>query len=244
MDSQAAITRLVQRVNSTASYITEEIYQLVYELTAKFPRANFVVRWMPGHVGLSGNKEVDEEAKKAASSSRFNTNHHFGILKKPLPTSRTVHRQMLKKEVTESYRKEFQRSARIHRAVKYDSSMPSNRYRRLTAGMPRRYASILTQLRTNHVPLRAYLHKVNIAESPVCEQCEEAPETVTHFIMFCPKYSAQRRQLRMSLKSGQNLDLSILGDKDSLPPLFCFIKATECFEDSFSDLTPTDGPQH
>src|SRR5271156_4325891 len=51
VDSQAVIKGHNNRIRSSASYITEEIYRLVNTLTSTYPRANFTVRWTPGHVG-------------------------------------------------------------------------------------------------------------------------------------------------------------------------------------------------
>ena len=235
VDNQAAIARLNMRVSNSATYITDEIYKTVYKLTTKFPQAKFEVRWTPGHVGIAGNEEVDIEAKKAASGLCFNTNCNFGILKRPLPISRSAHRQVLKDEVLLLYREEFQHSARICRSTRYDPTMPSNRYRKLIESLPRLHTSILTQLRTNHIPLRAYLHKIKVEDSPVCPHCEDAPETVTHFLMFCPRYATQRRELRSTLRLGQNLDLALLGDKASLSNLLRFVRKSKRFEEFFGD---------
>lgn len=239
IDSQAAITRHNKRTNSSASYIIDEIHKLAGDLITAFPRIRFAVRWTPGHVGLAGNEEVDLEAKKAAEKAFNNINSHFGILRRPLLISRSAHRQTLKRETTDTYQREFRQSPRFQRVSRFDPSMPSNKFRKLTAELPRRFASILTQLRTGHIPLQAYLHKFKLVDSPICQQCEEAPETVTHFIMFCHKFAAERRQLRRSLGRETNLDLSILGNNKHLPALFHFIKSTDRFVDAYGDLNPS-----
>jgi ribonuclease HI len=238
IDSQSAIIRHNARSNSPASYIIDEIHKIVYGLTKAYPRLKLTLRWTPGHVGLVGNEEVDVEAKKAAGGSRYNVNSNFGILRRPLPISRSAHRQSLRDEINAKYQREFRQSAKYQRFIKIDPSMPSNKYRKLIVELPRRFASTLTQLRTNHVPLQAYLHKFKLADSPICPHCEEAPETVTHFIMFCPKFAAQRRQLRISLGQDVNLDLSVLGDNKHLLHLFYYIKSTDRFEQTFGDLDP------
>lgn len=68
--------------------------------------------------------------------------------------------------------------------------MPSSKYcKHIVRLYPRCFTSILTQLRTSHiVPVPHY---------------EEAPETVTHYLMFYNKFSTQKRRLRSSLKSGK-----------------------------------------
>ena len=238
IDSQAAIIRHNARSNAPAAYVINEIHKIVYDLTKAFPHLKITLRWTPGHVGLAGNEEVDVEAKKAAVGAHHNINSNFGILKRPLPVSRSAHRQILRDEITAKYQREFRLSDKYQRFIRVDPSMPSNRYRKLITELPRRFVSILTQLRTNHIPLQAYLHRFKLANSPLCPHCEEAPETVTHFIMFCPKFAIHRRQLRRRLGPRGNLDLSILGNSKHLPDLFRFVKATDRFGQTYGDLDP------
>ena len=238
IDSQAVIKRLRMRTHSVASYIVDEVHNLLYDLTSRFPRARLTVRWTPGHVGLAGNEEVDSEAKKAAEGSDNNRNCNFGILKRPLPTSRSAYRQKLRDEVRSIYEKEFRQGPRYRRITTIDPSMPSNSFHKLTLELPRRYVSLLTQLRTNHIPLQAYLHKFKLADTPICQLCEGAPETVTHYIMFCPRHATHRRKLRREL-APKTLDLSVLGNKDGFAALFHFVKSTDRFEESYGDLSPS-----
>jgi ribonuclease HI len=242
VDNQAAIKRHVNRARGPASYITEEVHKLTSLLVSRYPGATFTVRWTPGHSGLTGNEAADTEAKKAADSPTFNSRSRFGILAKPLPISRSAHRHRLTELVNRAYHRSFHSNPRAQRIGRFDRSMPSNRYRRATASMPKRLASILMQLRTNHVPLQAYLHRFKIANSSTCLQCNLHPETVTHFLMHCSKYTVERNQLKRDLKSGKRLDLSILGDEENFPALFKFINATKRFADTFGDLSPANPP--
>ena len=116
--------------------------------------------------------------------------------------------------------------------------MPSNKFRVITAKLPRRFVSLLTQLRTNHIPLQAYLHRFRLVDSPICQQCLEAPETVSHFLFFCNKYTAQRLTLASAFETGKVLDFSVLGNYKLFPALFRFIKDSNRFESSFGDLSP------
>ncbi|KAF8815749.1 hypothetical protein BYT27DRAFT_7079142 [Phlegmacium glaucopus] len=108
----------------------------------------------------------------------------------------------------------------------------------MTARYPKKHTSILTQLRTQHIPLRAYLHRFKLEESPTCQQCGEEPETTTHFLFFCTKFEGQRNKLKQELKRGRELDASILGEKKSIPAVFRYIEATKCFEDSHGSFSP------
>ena len=167
IDSQVAIIRHNARSNAPAAYIINEIHRTVYDLTKAFPRLKITFRWTPGHAGLAGNEEMHVKAKKAAAGAHHNVNSNFSILRRPLPISRSAHRQTLRNEITAKYQREFWLSDKYQRFIRVDPSMPSNRYRKLIAELPRRFVSILTQLQTNHVPLQAYLHKFKLADSPL-----------------------------------------------------------------------------
>ena len=244
VDSQAAIKRHSNPIRASASYIIEEIHQIVHTLVSKYPRADFTIRWTPGHVGLKGNEEADAEAKRAADSANNNVNSRFGMLKKPLPISRSAHRRRLMDIASAAYHKEFHKSPRYQRIARFDPSMPSDKYRKLTATLSKRHTSILTQLRTNHVPLQFYLHRFKLADSPVCPQCNEHPETVTHYLFHCRKYAKQRAQLKKDLKPGTRLDLRILGDKKNLTALFKFIKASNRFDEDHGEPIPAGATSH
>jgi ribonuclease HI len=192
VDSHAAIMRHNARTKTAAEYIFKEIHATANEIKNKFPNVKLKVRWTPGHAGIPGNEAVDKEAKKAADNPESNTNARFGILARNLPVSRSAHLQQLKEEVKVKYTSSFREGPRFHRVAAFDRSMPSKKFRSITARLPRRFTSILTQLRTNHIPLQAYLHRFKLVDSPICQQCFDAPETVSHFLFFCNKYVAQR----------------------------------------------------
>ena len=117
--------------------------------------------------------------------------------------------------------------------------MPFNRFINITARFPQRFVSILTQLKTNHAPLKSYLHRFKCADSPTCDQCQSGPETVANYILFCNKYAAQRRELAKAVKGNrwESLDLSVLGNQKFLPALFKYIKGTNRFENLIGNLS-------
>jgi len=67
---------------------------------------------------------------------------------------------------------------------------------------------------------------------------------VVHYLIYCSKYTNQRNGLKRNLKRGKRLDLTILGDKQNLPALFKYIKATNRFEDVYGDFTPAGATQN
>jgi hypothetical protein len=191
VDSQAAIKHHNTRIKTSAEYIFSGIHKLASEIKTVFPNVKLKVRWTPGHAGIQGNEAVDAEAKKAAENPESNVNARFGILARSLPVSLSAHLQKLKETAKVKRIRSFREGPRFHRMAAFDRSMPSKKFIKSTAKFPRRFVSILTQLRTNHVPLQAYLHRFKLVDSPTCQQCFSAPETVSHFLFFCTKYATQ-----------------------------------------------------
>jgi ribonuclease HI len=62
-DNQAAIWSIAKAEGRTGSYILEEIARQVQELQKD--GQTVTVRWIPAHVGISGNESADQAAKEA-----------------------------------------------------------------------------------------------------------------------------------------------------------------------------------
>lgn len=152
---------------------------------------------MPGHKGIDGNEQADKEAKKAARGDSSPVHSLPAWLREQgtLPKSMSKVRQTLQARVRSQAKAAWRCSPRAARMDRIDDSMPSKAYRKLAERLPRRQASILIQLCTEHIPLQTYLHRIQRADTPICEQCGAAPETVHHFLCECPAYDMQRERL-------------------------------------------------
>ncbi|KAJ6610965.1 hypothetical protein B0H10DRAFT_1652619, partial [Mycena sp. CBHHK59/15] len=64
----------------------------------------------------------------------------------------------------------------------FDSPRPSNCVLCMYDDLSRPQCSMLTQLRTTHIGLNAYLYRFHLAPSPNCTLCL-VPETVPHFLL-------------------------------------------------------------
>jgi len=97
--------------------------------------------------------------------------------------------------------------------------------------MPRKSASLVTQLLTTHIPLNEYLKRIKKVDSVRCPSCGASPETVRDFLLECPGYAFERWTLENRLKKKRKtLTLeTLLGDADLMIPLANFIEATHRF---------------
>ena len=72
---------------------------------------------------------------------------------------------------------------------KIDNKLPSHSFLAETSHMSRAQVSILMQLRTGHVPLNYFLHRISKVESLVCPACQLNNETVHHYLFKCPGFA-------------------------------------------------------
>lgn len=88
--------------------------------------------------------------------------------------------------------------------------------------------------------LRAHQHRLGLADSAVCEQCDLGrDETAEHVVLECPKYNAARRELQATLLQHQlalspAVVLAALWKKNKLTP--AVLEATGKFLRTISDL--------
>lgn len=105
--------------------------------------------------------------------------------------------------------KNWQKSTHYNRMKKTDPITPLNKYINLITKLPRKLASILSQLRIEHVPLAKHLHRIGQMDSPICPACKQSKETMQHFMLHYPAYHAARQSLWNST-GGRNIDVTKL----------------------------------
>jgi hypothetical protein len=199
--------------------------------------ARVVMRWVPGHEGVEGNERADEEAKRAAKGE---TSHEWEIpieCRGVLPISRAAEIQRHNAELNRQARAIFAKSPRAPFALEIVPTMTSAAFSRITKDMPRRHTSLLVQLRTGHVALNKYLHKIGKADSPLCPACRSTHETVHHYLFRCPAFGEQRNSLEKRLKRGANSVKTLLGGHKAMKHLFRYIHDTGQFEKSHGDVS-------
>ena len=130
------------------------------------------------------------------------------------------------------------KSPRHQHGSKINPKLPATSFLQLTKDASRSQASILFQLRSKHVLLHKYLHRIGKVDSLLCTLCRHGEETVHHFPFDCP--AAEHARFELGCKLGQ-LSKSlwyILGSRKAFKLLIRYVNETGHFRDN------PEPPQH
>ena len=67
-------------------------------------------------------------------------------------------------------------------------------FQKLITPLNRNETTLLNRLRSNHIPLYAFLHRIKWADSHKCVSCEMTDETTRHFLYECQSFREIRRE--------------------------------------------------
>ena len=120
------------------------------------------------------------------------------------------------------------------------SALPSNKFRKATSKLPKANTSIRTQMRTEHIAMRAYLYKFKLAESPTCQQCGTGEESALLLTLqgiqnpTTRTLQKARRQAR-----GKPKAVEFLRGGKHMRWVFQYIRDTARFEESHGKIKVT-----
>ena len=186
--------------------------------------ADFLIKWTPGHIGIVGNEKADKEAKRAVRDRLSPLYRLPAPLRKTLPRSKSSARQEFNQKLRIRVTELWKDSPRYDRLVQIDPNLKYIAFTKLMCNLHHDRASLLFQLRAGHVPLNAYLHKIQKADSPICPSCQKNSKTVIHCILHCITHKEARKMMfHKAGRDARNLG-KLLSTEDLLPHLFKFIK--------------------
>jgi ribonuclease HI len=198
-DNQSTLRTMCKPGNTSGQYILRDILQLLPKVVTLGVEVDF--RWIPAHSGIPGNEAADKAAKEAA-----------GWTPESIWTARGNRNQDQEPEATEGVKTLITTAKRtINEALlddwetiwvngkhgRYLHSLdvrPNKKALKVHRDLPRAISSILTQMRTGKIGLRAYLHKINKAETSQCT-CNQGEQTAEHILLKCREWVAQRQEL-------------------------------------------------
>jgi ribonuclease HI len=239
-DSQAVLKSIRAQRASPGYHLVKELTDLAETLFSGNGPINVRPRpklqWIAAHKEAKGNEKADEEAKKAAQGDSSPVESLPDVLRSSLPPSVGVTKHQFLLKLREEWLESWKRSPRRARLEKIDEDFPFDKHRKITDQLTRVQSSLIFQIRSNHLPLNCYLHKIGKAPSKRCEQCwrrrrQEVTETVTHFLFECPSYDYERHTLDSKLgRSSRDLK-KILSEPDHARTLLSYIGRTRRFKE-------------
>jgi hypothetical protein len=166
---------------------------------------------------------VDARAKEAALGASTPLTIPIPIFAKPLPTSKAAALAAGAELFRKRWLDEWRSSPRITRLSLFGEATPGKNVERMYSGLSRPQCSVLTQMRTSHIGLNAFLYRFHLGPSPDCSLCL-VPETVSHFLLLCLKYRRQRLELILKLGTARLSLRLLLGIKSDPKPALAFAR--------------------
>lgn len=245
-DSQAFIKATGARNSGPGQYLVLEYMRLTENMNDgtnglhTAGTAKFALRWIAAHKGVTGNERVDEEAKRAAQGESSPPEELPPILQKLLPISVAAAKQEFVDGQKIKWLELWKASPRFARFQHIDRAFPFNKFRKISNALSRSQSSLLIQLRTGHIPLNSYLHRINRSDHRRCASCWEAgrgtiTETTIHYLFECQTYAAERFDMDRALGRRSRDLQGIMTDMDGIKELLKYVGRTARFKATLGD---------
>jgi len=153
VDSQAEILSIRHGRGMPGQYLLDGFHKQLVAVHQKHAGIDIELRWMPGHVGIAGNEQGDEEAKREAWGNSSLQWQMPVSCRKVLPTSQSAMQQSHMKKVNVKLKKCFKSAPICHQLHWINTSTLSPKFRKDTLNIESWQVLMLIQLRTRHLPL-------------------------------------------------------------------------------------------
>jgi ribonuclease HI len=231
---QPVITALAAPRPQPGQYLLTIFHTLHHHLLHACPSLKIRIHWVPVHIGITGNEAVDARAKEAAQGASSTLASRITTFKSPLPMSKAAVLEAGAKAFKARWIAEWTTSPHYHCITLFDDTQPSNSITRMYSNLSHPQCRILTQLRTSHIGLNSFLFRFrfrfrfHLAPRLTAPQCL-VPETVSHYLLSCPRYHRERLKLVLKLRTARLTLRRHLAAKVDHKPILAFMRDTGRF---------------
>lgn len=182
-DSMAALTSLMSGKSESRQDLIFEVLQGLFRARQLGVLVFFL--WVPAHVGVDGNEEVDKLAKKALKHPQIEIN---------VSLSKSEIKRLIAIEISKKWQKIWNNDSKGRHLYQIQERVGNERKRYGN----RKKDVIITRLRIGHTALNYSLYKIGKHDTGKCDNCGEL-ETVQHILLECAAYERERQQLSQEL---------------------------------------------
>ena len=194
VDNQSTLKAITSPPTGPGALFIEALNESMKLIALKRPvlAKRITFRWISSHSGVEGNDTADRLAKEAAVGGSSPVHLLPDLLTRPLPRSATAIRAEHRKAIAIEWTHILDKSPCKDRLRAVDPSFHPAKFHKLVSDMRRGHSSLINQLRSNHIALNFYLHRIKKRDDPMCEHCPAERETVRHFLFDCHAHCETR----------------------------------------------------